>query len=102
MPLSSSSRFVAELGSRFADVCLVRRGSRFTIYDARDMNTSRPVTIKLPNMSSGVWLHDVLEHEGAILTAAGAHPYVLSCHELHWLEDGRPALLLERCTGSLY
>lgn len=92
----------AELGQRFDDVRLVRAGSRFTIYQARDAETSRHIAIKVPDESSGAWLHDVLETEGRILAALGTHPNLLTSYEQISLDDGRPALLLERCVGTLY
>jgi serine/threonine protein kinase len=92
----------AELGHRFADVRLVRAGSRFTIYEGHDASTNRTVVIKVPDEASGSWLHDVLETEGRILAALGTHPHILTCYQRIKLDDGRPALLLERCVGTLY
>jgi serine/threonine protein kinase len=92
----------AELGHRFRDVRLLRAGSRFTIYEGHDTDTNRRVAIKVPDESSGAWLHDVLEGEGRILAALGSHPHVLTCYEQIRLTDGRPALLLERCVGTVY
>jgi serine/threonine protein kinase len=92
----------AELGDRFSDVRLVRAGARFTIYEGRDASTSRTVAIKVPDESSGSWLHDVLATEGRILAALGGHPNVLTCYQQIRLDDGRPALVLERCVGTLY
>ena len=96
------SRTGAELGDRFDDVRLLRSGSRFELLAARDTATDRPVVIKLPPLASGAWLHDVLAHEGRVLAAVGAHPNVLTCYEQLDLADGRPALVLERCTSNLY
>jgi serine/threonine protein kinase len=91
-----------ELGRRFSDVRLLRAGSRFTIYTARDADTKRRVAIKVPDESSGSWLHDILETEGRTLAALGSHPNLLTCYEQIRLDDGRPALLLEHCAGTLY
>ncbi len=92
----------AELGHQFTDVRLIRAGSRFTIYEGRDAGANRTVVIKVPDESSGTWLHDVLETEGRVLAALGAHPNVLTCYQQTRLDDGRPALLLERCVGTVY
>lgn len=92
----------AELGDRFADVRLVRAGARFTVYEGTDAETNRTVAVKVPDESSGSWLHEVLEAEGRILAALGGHPNVLTCYQQIRLDDGRPALLLERCVGTLY
>lgn len=91
----------AELGSRFSDVRLIRAGSRFTIYGAREPGASRTVAIKVPDESAASWLHDVLHAEASVLAAIGAHPHVVTLYEQITLPDGRPALLLERCRGSL-
>jgi serine/threonine protein kinase len=92
----------AELGHRFSDVRLLRAGSRFTIYEGLDASTNRRVVIKIPDESSGSWLHDVLETEGEVLSALGSHPHILTCYQRIKIDDGRPALLLERCQGTLY
>jgi serine/threonine protein kinase len=96
------SRAGAEFGDRFTDVRLLRSGSRFELLEARDTTSNRPVVIKLPPEASGAWLHDVLAHEGRVLAALGSHPNILTCHERLELADGRPALVLERCTHNLY
>jgi serine/threonine protein kinase len=92
----------AELGTRFSDVRLVRAGSRFTIYAAREPGASRTVAIKVPDETAATWLHDVLRTEAAVLAAISSHPHVVTLYEQIALADGRPALLLERCRGSLH
>jgi serine/threonine protein kinase len=91
----------AELGHRFADVRLVRAGSRFTIYEGREVSANRSVVIKVPDESSAPWLHELLVHEATVLAAIGSHPHVVTFYQRTTLEDGRPALLLERCRGTL-
>src|SRR5438876_9260586 len=91
----------SELGHRFTDVRLLRAGSRFTIYAGREADTDRRVAVKVPDDAAGSWLHEVLESEGRILAAIGSHPHVITCYQQIRLDDGRPALLLERCEGSL-
>jgi serine/threonine protein kinase len=103
MALMSQGRVASiELGRRFTDVRLLRAGTRFTIYEAREAEANRFVVIKTPDESSGSWLHEVLDAEGTILAAAGGHPHVLTCYQRITLDNGRPALLLEHCTGTLY
>ena len=92
----------AELGGRFADVRLVRAGARFTVYDGRDLEANRRVAVKIPDETSAAWLHEVLENEAALLATIGAHPHVITLYEQVKLDDGRPALLLERCVGTLH
>src|SRR4051795_8007528 len=93
----------AELGHRFTDVRLVRAGSRFTIYEGREVGANRMVAIKVPDGSgSSPWLYEVAEHEAAVLANVGAHPHIATLYKRITLDDGRPALLLERCPGTLY
>jgi serine/threonine-protein kinase PknK len=91
----------AELGHRFTDVRLLHAGSRFTIYEAREAKPDRTVVIKVPDESSASWLHEVLDQEAAILAEVAGHPNIVTFYQRMALEDGRPALVLERCTGSL-
>lgn len=92
----------AELGDRFADVRLVRAGSRFTIYEGREVAAHRTVVIKVPDERGAPWLHDVLRHEATVLAAIGSHPHVVTFYQSLTLDDGRPALVLERCMHTLY
>src|SRR5579884_584415 len=91
----------AELGDRFADVRLLHAGSRFVIFEARDRSSERPVVVKLPERAAGEWLHDVLRTEAAILAAVGSHPHVITLFQHLVLDDRRPALVLERCRGTV-
>jgi serine/threonine protein kinase len=92
----------AELGNRFTDVRLLRAGSRFTIYEGREISANRTVVIKVPDESGAPWLHDVLEHEATVLATIGSHPNVVTFYQRMTLDDGRPALLLERCSNTLF
>jgi serine/threonine protein kinase len=92
----------AQLGDRFSDVRLLRAGARFDLLEARDSTADRMVVIKLPPESSGAWLHDALAHEGRLLAGLSAHPNIVTCYEQVELDDGRPALVLERCPKTLY
>lgn len=92
----------AELGDRFVGLRPLRSSSRFHLLEARDTAANRAVVVKLPHAASGTWLHDALVDEGRLLAALGGHPHILTCYERLTLPDGRPALVLEHCTGSLY
>jgi serine/threonine protein kinase len=92
----------AEFGDRFADVRLLRVGSRFTIYEGRETVANRAVVLKVPDESAASWLHDVVEHEATVLAAIGSHPHVVTLYQRIHLDDGRPALVVEHCTTSLY
>lgn len=103
MPLSARNWLAStELDNRFADVRLLRAGSRFTIYAARERLAQRLVAVKLPDDNAGSWLHDVLAAEGDVLAAIGTHPHVIRCYERLELPDGRPALVLAHCRGTLH
>lgn len=90
-----------ELLERFADVRLLRTGSRFTVYEARDPGTRRAVVIKTPNAGGPSWLGDVLDHEATILAAISAHPNIVTLYQRLTLSDDRPALVLEHCTDPV-
>jgi serine/threonine protein kinase len=92
----------AELGHRFTDVRLLRAGSRFTIYEGRELGANRLIAIKVPDESGAPWLSEVAEHEARVLAAIGSHPHVVTLYQRISLDDGRPALLLERCVGTLF
>lgn len=89
------------IGERFADVRLLRTGSRFTAYAARELSTNRPVVIKLVDGPGAGWRHDLLVAEATILAAVGAHPNIVTLYQRLTLDDGRPALVLERCSTTL-
>jgi serine/threonine protein kinase len=72
------------------------------IYQARDVTANRMVAIKVPHDSGSPWLYEVVEHEASVLAAIGSHPHVITLYQRITLEDGRPALVLERCAGTLY
>lgn len=102
MALASPNRRTSDtLGARFDDVRVIRTGERFTTYRVQDTDTRRPAVIKLPKRGGGGWLSEVLEHEATVLAAIGAHPNIVTLYQRLELDDGRPALLLEHCTGSL-
>ncbi|WP_375489926.1 serine/threonine-protein kinase [uncultured Jatrophihabitans sp.] len=88
-------------GPDYADVALLRAGSRFTLYSAHEVAAERDVIVKVPNIASPDWLHDALEVEATILDAIGRHPNVITLYHRLRAHDGRPALVLERCPGSL-
>lgn len=90
-----------ELGHRFSDVRLLRAGSRFTIYEGRELGTDRPVVIKVPDENSAAWLHGVLDQEAVVLADLASHPNIITLYQRFVLDDGRPALILERYNGSL-
>jgi serine/threonine protein kinase len=95
-----------DLARRFTDVRLLRLGSRFAISVARehaiDGGPSRTVVLKVPERSGTSWLDEVVDAEAAVLTALRSHPHVVTLHEVLELPDGRHALVLDHCPGTLY
>ncbi|MEO9139510.1 MAG: serine/threonine-protein kinase [Jatrophihabitans sp.] len=89
------------LSDRFSDVHVLRAGSQFTVYDAFEDATRRRVALKVPDANRTSWLCDVLRAEGRVLAAVGGHPNIVTLLQSFDLHDGRPALMLERCVGSL-
>ena len=92
----------ADLGGRFRDLRVLHAGARFTVYSARVRRSGRRVAVKVPDGAAGSWLHDVLDAEGEVLTALGAHPHVITCYERVVLPDGRPALVLQHGARTLH
>ncbi len=90
-----------QLGRGFAEVSLLRAGSRFAIYEAREVESDRVVAVKVPTDAGASWLHDQLEHEARILQATSAHPNVITLHRRITVPDGRPALVLDRCRTTM-
>ena len=91
-----------ELGDRFRDVRLLHAGTRFTVYEGWEPAANRAVAIKIPDEAAAPWQHGVLEREGTLLARLGGHPHILTYYQSLRLDDGRPALLLERCGHTLY
>jgi serine/threonine protein kinase len=90
-----------ELGQRFAHVQLLRSGTRFTIYEAHETNTGRPVVVKVPHDVGPRWLYETLDEQATVLANVGSHPNIITLYQRFTLDDGRPALVLERCGASL-
>lgn len=90
-----------DLGGRFSDVRVLHAGSRFTVYSARETVTNRTVAVKVPLASGPTWLHDIVDHQAAVLAAVCSHPHILTLYQRLELADGRPALVLEWCSDTL-
>jgi serine/threonine protein kinase len=72
------------------------------VFEAREVDTQRPVVVKVPDQARATWLHDVLRSEAEILAATCSHPHIVTLYQQLSLADGRPALVLERCRGNLF
>lgn len=91
-----------ELGERFTDVRVLHGGARFTVLEAHDSTAERRVAVKTPNETNSPWRNHMVCAEGDILAALNGHPHVVTCLEQVELDDGRPALLLEHCHGTVH
>ena len=90
-----------DLGDRFVRVRTLHSGTRFTVYEAHEAVTGRPVAIKVPLASGPRWLHDIVDHQAGVVASISTHPHVVSLYQRLELDDGRPALVLELCRGTL-
>ena len=90
-----------DLGNRFHHVRPLHHGARFTVYEAREADTNRLVAVKVPLRSGPEWLHEIIDHQVAVLAPISTHPHIISLYQRMELDDGRPALVLERCRGTL-
>ncbi len=100
LPLRHSSPS-EELDELFAAVQLLHRGTRFTLYSARERSTEREVVLKTPTGSGPRWLFESLDEQAAIIARVSSHPNIITLFQRLELTDGRPVLLLERCGPSL-
>lgn len=90
-----------DLGDRFDRVRALHVGARFTVFEARELATDRTVAVKVPLRSGPPWLHDIIDHQAAVLAPICTHPHIVTLYQRLELEDGRPGLVLERCRGTL-
>jgi serine/threonine protein kinase len=91
----------ALFGTRFVGARRVHSGPRFVLYEATDETNGRRVSVKAPTDRDADWTAAALLREAGILGRLGGHPHVITLFERFTLSDGQPALVLERCSGSL-
>lgn len=93
----SSGRFEG-----YREVVPVHVGLRSGVFHAREEGSNRPVALKVLTVdgvtASGI---EAFARESAILAALSAHPNIVTLYRSYLLPDGRPVLVLERCSGSL-
>ena len=86
----------------FADLQEIGRGRFSVVYRARETTTNRLVAIKAIAVEElTVESRESLVREALALAALGDHPNIVTLYRSLELPDGRPALVLELCTGSL-
>jgi serine/threonine-protein kinase PknK len=86
----------------YADLVEIGSGAFASVYRATELNTGRPVALKLLKLSA--LLPHVLEafdREVKALGAVGAHPNIVTLYRTLTTLDGRPVLVLELCKGSM-
>jgi serine/threonine protein kinase len=104
--LTQHETTAALLAGRFADVRLLHSGTWSSLYAAREADTGRRVAVKVPESTDPArpqtsWTNEAIVREAAVLHAAGEHPHLVTLLDELTLRDGRRALVLERCAGSL-
>ncbi|GAB2477154.1 serine/threonine-protein kinase [Jatrophihabitans fulvus] len=92
---------IGDLSERFDSLTVLRAGERFTVLGGRERTTGTPVAVKLPADGTPAWVSDALRDQARLLTALAGHPHVVTLYETVVLGDGRPALVLDLCAGSL-
>ena len=87
----------------FTEVVRIGAGGFSTVFSAREIETNRPVALKILNV------HDVSEHalgsfqrETYALGTLSAHPNIVTLYRTLTTEDDRPVLVLELCNGSIW
>ena len=85
--------------ARFTDVRVLHTGARCTVFEANE--SGRPVAVKIPSNPDIAWILEAVGREGEVLRAIGEHPAIVSLRDHFVLADGRPALVFERCAGSM-
>ncbi len=86
----------------FTDLQEIGRGGCSVVYRASEVDTERTVALKVIDVE-GVSPHalESFQREALALAALGDHPNIVTLYRSLVLDDERPALVLELCTGSL-
>jgi serine/threonine protein kinase len=91
----------ADEAPRFSGMQLLDRTGSTSIYAAREIGTGRGVIVKVIDEGAPAVAHEALEREAAYLAMLGTHPHIVTLYHRTHLVDGRPALVLEACPGSV-
>ena len=87
----------------FADVAEIGVGRSGTVYRARELGTNRRVALKLLDVRDAAPAAlAAFERETAALAAISSHPNIVTLYGSFRVADGRPVLVLERCTGPVF
>lgn len=86
---------------RYSGMQLMDRTGTTSSYSAREVGTGRSVVLKVVDEAAPAFAHDALEREARYLAMLGTHPYIVTMYQSTVLADGRAALVLEACPGSV-
>ena len=91
-----------QLFAGFSDVQEIGVGSLATVYQAREIGTSRLVALKLLNVrDASPRAIESFERESLALGALSSHPNIVTLYRTFRTPDGRPVLVLELCSGAV-
>lgn len=88
-------------GRQFSGMQLLERTETSAIYLAREHGTGRNVVLKVVDDTAPAFAHEALEREANYLATLGGHPHIMTLYHRTVLPDGRDALVLEACPGSV-
>jgi serine/threonine protein kinase len=91
----------AESAPRFAGLELLDHAGATASYTAREADTGRSVVLKVLDDNAPDFVREALEREAGYLALLGTHPHIITLYQRTELPDGRPALVLEACPGSV-
>jgi serine/threonine protein kinase len=86
---------------RYANLQLIDRSEATSTYSAHEIGTGRSVLLKVVDDGAPAFAHEALDREARYLALLGTHPYIVTMYQRTVLADGRAALVLEACPGSV-
>ena len=91
----------ADSPPRFTGLELLDRTGATSSYTARETGTGRSVVLKVLDDNAPEFARDALDREARYLALLGTHPHIVTLYQRTELPDGRSALVLEACPGSV-
>lgn len=85
----------------YTDLTVIRSGPLWTLYRAVDVETSKPVVMRVVRASIGTELLEDLAAETLRLQEAGPHPHIATPLRFLRRSDGSAVSVTELCRGSL-
>jgi len=87
--------------THFSDLQPRDRIGSMSLYSAREAGTGRSVVLKVVDEAAPQFAHDALAREAKYLAMLGGHPHIVTLYQSTTLAEGREALVLEACPGSI-